>query len=155
MEKVWKELRNITTIDLAFQAKNILEKILWVIIGIIGTVWVFYFIGVQFKFWAQHPYHVTKGDFKLADINYPAITICSKGSTKYGIAERLGNYIDSSKVRVKDFPVKLLLLYAASFTDFQDHYYYDECDAGCKVGLEEYIGDHEFEILCLCHEHIM
>ena len=140
MEKVWKELRNITTIDLAFQAKNILEKILWVIIGIIGTVWVFYFIGVQFKFWAQHPYHVTKGDFKLADINYPAITICSKGSTKYGIAERLGNYIDSSKVRLKDFPVKLLLLYAASFTDFQNHYYYGECDTGdtgCKVGFEK------------------
>ena len=120
MEKNWKELRNITTIDLAFQAKNILEKILWAIIGIIGTVWVFYFIGVQFKFWAQHPYLVTKGDFKLADITYPAITICSKGSTKYGIAERLGNYIDSSKVRVKDFPVNLLLLYAASTKEITD-----------------------------------
>ena len=137
MEKVWKELRNITTIDLAFQAKNILEKTLWAIIGIIGTVWVFYFVGIQFKLWEQHPSLVTKIDYELADVSYPAITVCSKGSTKYAIAERLGNYIDSSKGRVKDFPVKLLLLYAASFTDFQDHYYYDECDTGCKVGFEK------------------
>ena len=140
MEKVWKELRNITTIDLAFQAKNILEKILWAIIGIIGTVWVFYFVGIQFELWEQHPSLVTKIDYELADVSYPAITVCSKGSTKYAIAERLGNYIDSSKVRLKDFPVKLLLLYAASFTDFQDHHYYGECDTGdtgCKVGFEK------------------
>ena len=126
MEKVWKELRNITTIDLAFQAKNILEKILWAIIGIIGTVWVFYFVGIQFSLWEQHPSIVTKIDYELADVSYPAITVCSKGSTKYAIAERLGNYIDSSKVRVKDFPVNLLLLYAASMKEITEGFDYSE-----------------------------
>ena len=126
MEKVQKELRNITTIDLAFQAKNILEKTLWAIIGIIGTVWVFYFVGIQFSLWEQHPSIVTKIDYELADVSYPAITVCSKGSTKYAIAERLGNYIDSSKVRVKDFPVNLLLLYAASMKEITEGFDYSE-----------------------------
>ena len=140
LKDVLSELRTITTIDLAHKATSLLEKLLWALIGIIGTVWFFYFIGIQFKLWAQHPYLVIKGDFQLADINYPAITFCSKGSTKYAIAERLGNYIDSSKVRVKDFPVKLLLFYAASFSGSQDHIYYNDCegDSGCKVGFVKY-----------------
>ena len=41
------ELRNITTIDLTYKAANLLEKILWAFIGIIGTVWAVYFITVQ------------------------------------------------------------------------------------------------------------
>ena len=32
------ELRNITTIDLAHKAANILEKTLWASIGIVGTL---------------------------------------------------------------------------------------------------------------------
>ena len=35
-----------------------------------------------------------KGDFETTDLKYPAVTICPKISTKYAIAERLGNYID-------------------------------------------------------------
>ena len=35
-----------------------------------------------------------KGDSETTDLKYPAVTICPKISTKYAIAERLGNYID-------------------------------------------------------------
>ena len=38
-------------------------------------------------------------------LKYPAVTICPTVSTKYGIAERLGNYIDPNKL-----PEKVLLL---------------------------------------------
>ena len=35
-----------------------------------------------------------KGDSEKTELKYPAVTICPKISTKYAIAERLGNYID-------------------------------------------------------------
>ena len=46
-KEVFAELRNITTIDFASKASNFLEKILWSLIGIIGTIWAIYFITLQ------------------------------------------------------------------------------------------------------------
>ena len=46
-----------------------------------------------------------QGDIDEELLEYPAVTICPKISTKYGIAERLGNYIDPNKL-----PEKVLLL---------------------------------------------
>ena len=39
-----------------------------------------------------------QGDIESTDLKYPAVTICPKISTKYAIAERLGNYIDPLKL---------------------------------------------------------
>ena len=46
-----------------------------------------------------------QGNTETIDLKYPAVTICPKVSTKYGIAERLGNYIDPN-----DLPDKVLFL---------------------------------------------
>ena len=46
-KEVLVELRNITTIDLACKTSNLLEKILWSLIGIIGTIWAAYFVTLQ------------------------------------------------------------------------------------------------------------
>ena len=43
--------------------------------------------------------------FRYPHLGYPAVTICPKVSTKYGIAERLGNYIDPNNL-----PEKILTL---------------------------------------------
>ena len=94
---IFDELRNITTIDLAHKAANILEKTLWASIGIVGTIWAFVFIESQFQLWNENPWLTTKVDVDLSQLQYPAITFCSEGSTKYAIAERLGNYIDPLK----------------------------------------------------------
>ena len=73
------ELRGITTIDLAFKSVNILEKIIWMIILLIGTLWACYFIQLQFLIWAEQPSIIIKSDnVKLSDLKYPAMTICSK-----------------------------------------------------------------------------
>ena len=73
------ELRGISTIDLAFKASSILEKIWWVTILLIGTIWACYFIEIQFELWNEQPSIVTKADnFDLSDLNFPAISICSK-----------------------------------------------------------------------------
>ena len=66
----------------------------------------FRFIGLQFYLLEGNSSLVTKGHIKLSDINYPAITMCSKGSTKYALAERLGNYFDPKY----ELPDELLFL---------------------------------------------
>ena len=48
-KEVLVELRNITTIDLACKTSNLLEKTLWSLIGIIGTIWAVYFVTLQVK----------------------------------------------------------------------------------------------------------
>ena len=74
-----EELRGITTIDLAFKSGNIVEKVMWMIILVIGTFWACYFIQLQFQIWAEQPSIVTTAEnVKLSDLNYPAMTICSK-----------------------------------------------------------------------------
>ena len=39
-----------------------------------------------------------QGNIEATDLKYPAVTLCPKVSTRYGIAERLGNYIDPLKL---------------------------------------------------------
>ena len=46
-KEVLVELRNITTIDLAIKSSNLLEKLLWTLIGVTGTIWAAYFITLQ------------------------------------------------------------------------------------------------------------
>ena len=55
------ELKGITTIGLAWQASNVIEKVLWVLIGLTGTIWAFHFIGLQFQLWNDDVSYVTKG----------------------------------------------------------------------------------------------
>ena len=105
------ELRNITTIDLACKAASVLEKILWIIIFISGTVWAVYFISVQFISFDENASVLIQGNSEEIELKYPAITICPKVSTKYGIAERLANYIDPDLL-----PEKFLQLKNGFFT---------------------------------------
>ena len=73
------ELRGITTIDFVYKAANIIEKIFWLIVLLIGTIWACYFITLQFQLWTEQPSIVTNAlNVDLADLNLPAMTICSK-----------------------------------------------------------------------------
>ena len=97
------EFKNIGSIDLACKATNFLEKFLWISFSLVGIAWfVFFMIGV---FDDKNPLTSIREDIKLKDVNYPAITICSDSTTKYALAERLGNYIDPNS----DLPDNLKL----------------------------------------------
>ena len=100
------ELRNITTIDLACKAASVLEKILWIIIFISGTVWAVYFISVQFISFDENASVLIQGNSEEIELKHPAITICPKVSSKHGIAEQLANYADPDKLPEKLWPLK-------------------------------------------------
>ena len=105
-------LRGIVSIDLTFKASNVLEKLIWTSIGIIGTLWAIYFIA--FLVTNKNPIIDTSLDVKLSDLKYPAMTICSETSTKFAIAERLGNYLNGNSKKLKH----LLKIYTLAMTFF-------------------------------------
>ena len=105
-EEAFAELRNITTIGWAYKAASFLEKCLWAFIGIIGTIWAIYFISDQFISFNENASVLIQGNSDETKLKYPAITICPMVSTKYGIAERLANYIDPDQLPEKLIPLK-------------------------------------------------
>ena len=100
------ELRNITTIDLACKAASFLEKVLWAFIGVLGTIWAVYFIGLQFIAFDENASVLIQGNSEEIELKHPAITICPKVSSKHGIAEQLANYADPDKLPEKLWPLK-------------------------------------------------
>ena len=100
------QIKDITTVGLACRATSILEKMFWILLGLGGFGWCVHFIVGQFFIWSENPFIIQKSELELNEINYPALTICSQYSTRYAVAERLGNYIDP-----KHLPKDLLSLF--------------------------------------------
>ena len=138
------ELRNITTIDLMYNAATIFEKVLWGLIGVCGSMWAVYFISMQLR--EDHASILLQGDIKSTELKYPAISICSKITTKYAIAERLGNFIDPMNMPDEllslrqDFFLRSLeiTLPKSKTKDFYKNYYQTNCIEytpmnGCQV----------------------
>ena len=95
-ERVLPEIRSVSTIDLAFKAENVLEKLIWLILGMLGIVWASYFVGLIIE--DENPIVTVEKDVKLTEIKKPAITVCSKGSNKFGVVDRLGNHLDANNL---------------------------------------------------------
>ena len=64
------------------------------------------FLKLQVLSWELNASVLIQGDTDAIDLKYPAVTICPKVSTKYGIAERLGNYIDPNNLPDKALSLK-------------------------------------------------
>ena len=87
-----------------------LKKIFWIVVGFTGIIWALWFIPDQYKLWEENPAIITKQGAKLSDIEYPAITFVPPGTTKYGIAERLGNYINPEEMPHAIYEIRNIFL---------------------------------------------
>ena len=103
LDQIKEEIGNIRTIELAKNTRYVVEKILWTLILIAGTLWFFYFMSFQFKIWSDSSTIKTKIKASLSDLDYPSITFCSKYANKYGVAERFGNYLDPKATLNQEF----------------------------------------------------
>ena len=114
--KRWKEIpiifRSIASIDLTFKAPNVIEKLIWAIIGMFGLFWAIYF--VTYLMTVKNPITYTSLDVNLSDLKYPAMTVCSETSTKFAIAERMGNYLNGNSKKLQH----LLKIYTVAMTFF-------------------------------------
>ena len=126
-------VKEIKTVGLTFKTQYIFEKLLWILIGVFGLGWSTYFILMQVFTWNESPLIIQKNYMKLDQIDYPGITLCSQTSTRYSIAERLGNYIDPKNMpaelvalqeRVKMCPLQCtLILEDKCFDDIEKDYF--------------------------------
>ena len=121
-KKIVDELKSIKSIDLTWKAVNVLEKLLWGIIGTFGIVFAVYFTAQQLKSWEEGASIITKGNFELSDIKYPGITICPQVSTTYAIAERLGNFLDPNNLP-EELKSLLEKIQSCVYSKFLDQYF--------------------------------
>lgn len=103
-------IRSILFIDLTSKATNVVEKLFWLTIGLMGVVWVGVFMTALVT--QRNTVTVRNYETKLSELKYPAMTICSKASTKYAIAERMGNYLNGNFEKLKH----VLKIFAVAIT---------------------------------------
>ena len=107
--------RGILFIDLTFKATNVVEKLIWLTIGLVGLLWAGFFITNLIT--QRNTFIVRSFDKKLSDMKYPAMTICSKTSTKFAIAERMGNHLNGNSEKLKH----VLKIFAVAITFMSTH----------------------------------
>ena len=91
------EIHEIATIGLVAKSTYLIEKLIWIILGLVGLAWLSYVIYLVVL--DDNPTVTNIENLDLTDSDEPAITICSESMNRMGIAERIGNSIESSKVK--------------------------------------------------------
>ena len=131
------ELKGIKSFDLVLKATNVLEIIFWGTIFIGGMIWAWIFLFSEVQSWQRNPSVVSNKNVKLSDIPIPAVTFCSQSTTKFAIAERLGNYLNPDDdlpdelIEIRDVMIKYLL---GTYTNAVGVGYGGQCgQKGCKV----------------------
>ena len=135
-----EELRNIATVDLTIKATNYFEKLVWICMVLFGLIWVTYVMREQFLDWSENPTILTKSKMKLSDMEFPALTICSEGSTKFAIAEELGNSFAPNEMNtIPDeiiFFREMILDILFHITGGSKYNYLDDCIDARSIGCE-------------------
>ena len=134
-----KELKNVRTIELVCKNSFFLERLFWAILGVLGIAWAFYFVPHNFQVWNNNPSIKMQGDLDLSQIRYPSISITPSGTTKYAIAERVGNFLNPKELslnlrKVRNLFYKCAMLYKNGYatqfdisgTAIADSYYFDD-----------------------------
>ena len=95
----------IISLKQAFEAGHFIEKLIWICLGTLGSLYFGYLLVSQVTSWDENSILVLQQQKYITEIDFPAITFCTKSSTKFSIVERIGNSLDLSL----DFAKKLLL----------------------------------------------
>ena len=125
----------IVTLKLTFEASNIIEKLLWITLGLSGCCYIIYLLFSQVISWDQNASFTTQKILDLSEIEFPAITFCSRGATKYSIVERLGNILDPNADETKK---KILPLRNALIQNTLGYPYDLSCNKQCVTEFENF-----------------
>ena len=86
----------------ALEASLLIEKLIWITIGTVGTIYFAYLLVSQVNSWDENSVLVSWQQKSIDEIDFPALTFCTKSSNKYAIAERFGNALDPNSEFVKN-----------------------------------------------------
>ena len=96
------------TLSLCFKASNIIEKICWLLMWILGSIYVFIIIADQFETWRLNPTISSRKLIGLSEIEAPAITICHQGNTRMEVTDRLLRAAGTNNKKVKKLQNRFL-----------------------------------------------
>jgi hypothetical protein len=77
------------TLSLCFIASNVIEKICWLVMWILGSIYMIMIISDQFESWNLNPTISSRKLIDLSEVEAPAITFCHQGNTRLEVADRL------------------------------------------------------------------
>ena len=121
----------IVSLKQAVEASLWIEKLIWIFLGVVGSAYFGYLLVAQVNSWDENSILVSKEQRSIDEIDFPAITFCPKGSTKYAIAERIGNALhrESNFVKKKLIPIRneLIRSLANQKPDYGESTYEAEC----------------------------
>ena len=92
-----RERQKIISLKQAVEASLWIEKLIWIFLGVVGSAYFAYLLVAQVNSWDKNSILVSKEQRSIDEIDFTAITFCAQGSTKYAIAERIGNSLHSRK----------------------------------------------------------
>lgn len=92
----------IVSLKQAIEASILIEKLIWICLGTLGTVYFGYLLVTQVNSWDENAILDSQHQMRTNEIDFPAITFCTKSSNKYGIAERFGNALNPNSDFVKN-----------------------------------------------------
>ena len=89
------------TLSLCFIANNIIEKICWLVMWILGSIYMIMIISDQFESWNLNPTISSRKLIDLSEVEAPAITFCHQGNTRLEAADRLLQASGDSNEKVR------------------------------------------------------
>ena len=89
------------TLSLCFNANNIIEKICWLLMYILGSIYMIMIISDQFESWNLNPTISSRKLIDLSEVEAPAITFCHQGNTRLEAADRLLQASGDSNEKVR------------------------------------------------------
>ena len=98
----------IVSLKQAVEASRWIERLIWIFLGVVGSAYFAYLLVSQVNSWDENFVLVSKQQRSINEIDFPAVTFCAQGSTKYAIAERIGNALhkESDFVKKNLLPMK-------------------------------------------------
>ena len=79
----------IISLKQAFEAGHFIEKLIWICLGTLGSLYFGYLLVSQVTSWDENLILVLQQQKYITEIDFPAITFCTKSSTKFSLSKEL------------------------------------------------------------------
>jgi hypothetical protein len=138
---------NILSLKYTFESENRVEQTFWFLVAVLGSYGGVYIVVQTINSWSDHPVMTSKMTVDLDSLPFPAVTLCPRGNTRLGMAERLGNALDPDKAWDRFADTRHLLVKHAMLYNVHDSQftadtstlrqtYYDICGPDVKFLLD-------------------
>ena len=96
------------TLSLCFNASNIIEKICWLLMWLLGSICMSKLISDQFESWNSNPTISSRKWVDISEVDAPAITFCHQGNTRMEVADRLLQAAGTNNKKVRKLQNRFL-----------------------------------------------